>query len=201
MSLRSEAVDAVYASWEKDVMFKSTWMGVLACKNPCDAWRYQEIIFQNKPDLIIETGTFKGGGAWFLASMRKLAGLEHGRVITMDVIDYKMPEHPMITFIHASSHQPAVIRDIELMAKDKKVMVVLDSDHDASHVRKELAGYHSLVTPGQYMIVEDTWWKDGSGGPWDAVQEFLKDHPEFEIDKSHEVYKLTNNPNGYLRKK
>jgi cephalosporin hydroxylase len=198
MSLRSEEVDKVCASWDKDVMFRSTWLGVQAVKNPCDAWVYQEMIFSLKPDLIIETGSYMGGGALFLASILDLVG--KGQVISMDVRDHPKPDHPRIEWLTCNSVQSAVVNDIHIKAKKKNVLLILDSDHDDTHVIKELNAYQDLVQAGGYIIVEDTWWKPGSGGPWDAVQEFLKEHPEFEIDKSKEPYGFTNNPNGFLRR-
>lgn len=199
MSIRHPAVDEVCRNWDKDVMFKSTWLGEVAVKNPCDAWIYQEIIFKQRPDVIIETGSFKGGGGLFLASICQLIG--HGRVVSFDVREYNLkPTHPLITWVAASSTQKAVVDELKLSIRGKNVLVILDSNHDADHVAKELSIYHSLIPVGGYLIVEDTWWKPGSGGPWDAVQEFLKTHPEFEIDKSKEPYTFTNNPNGFLKR-
>lgn len=198
MSLRSPAVDEVCRSWDKEVLFKSTWLGTVAVKNPCDAWVYQEMIYEVRPDVIVETGSFKGGGALFLASIMDL--IDHGRIISFDVRDFAPPQHPRISWVLANSVQKAVVDEIKPTLRDKKVMVILDSNHDYDHVKKELETWSDLVPPGSYLIVEDTWWKPDDGGPWPAVKEFLRKHPEFEIDKSKEPYGMTNNPNGFLKR-
>ena len=86
-------------------------------------------------------------------------------------------------------------------------MVVLDSDHARDHVLKEMEIYGPLVTAGQYMIVEDgninghPAYPDFGPGPWEAIDEFLPRHPEFEADRSREYLLVTQNPRGYLLKK
>ena len=86
-------------------------------------------------------------------------------------------------------------------------MVVLDSDHSRDHVLRELRRFHSLVSPGQYLVVEDT---NVNGhpvlpqhgpGPMEALDIFLAENDDFEIDSSREKYLITFNPRGYLRKK
>ena len=80
-------------------------MGIPVLKCPLDLWIYQEIIFHVKPDLIIETGTYKGGTAHFFASMCELIG--NGEVITIDIEAYpNRPIHPRITYLHGSSTEP-----------------------------------------------------------------------------------------------
>jgi cephalosporin hydroxylase len=73
-------------------------------------------------------------------------------------------------------------------------------------VLRELNLYHQLVTPGSYLIVEDTHFngrpilpKHGPG-PWEAVDEFLVAHPEFQPDRSREKYGMSFNPRGYLKR-
>lgn len=197
-SIRNEHVDAICELWEKDTLWKSTWMGFPAIKNPVDAWIYQEIIFETKPDLIIETGSFKGGSALFFANMFDLLG--NGRVISIDTKGYDKPEHQRIKWLTGSSTQSDLVSHVRKEARDRKVMLILDSDHEAGHVLGELRSYADLVPKGGYIVVEDTWWKPGNGGPWDAVQEFLSDRTDFEIDKSRERYLMTNNPNGFLKR-
>ena len=83
-------------------------------------------------------------------------------------------------------------------------MVILDSDHTKQHVLDELAAYADLVSPGCYLVVEDTnvnghpVWPSFGPGPWEAVHEWLPDHPEFRVDKTRERHLLTMHPNGYL---
>ena len=199
MSLRNEHVDKVMELWEKDVIFKSTWLGAIAAKNPCDAWLYQEIIYKAKPDFIIETGSFKGGGALFLASLLDLCGID-GLVYSIDIVNYDKPKHPKIHWIKGNSVQADLVSTLYKKAHGRKVMVILDSDHSTAHVEMELDAYAELVSPGSYLIVEDTWWRPDGGGPYDAVKDFLKKHPEFSIDESMHRYMFTNNPYGFLKK-
>lgn len=199
MSLRNEHVDKVMELWEKDVLFNSTWMGAIAAKNPCDAWLYQEIIYKVRPDFILETGSFKGGGALFLASLLDLCNID-GVVYSVDITNYKKPEHPKIHWLTGNSVQADLVSMIHTKARGKKVLIILDSDHEANHVIQEMLAYEDIVSPGSYMIVEDTWWRPGVGGPHDAVQEFLKEHTDFKIDETMHRYLFTNNPNGFLQK-
>lgn len=200
MSLRNEHVDKVMELWEKDVIFNSTWNGTVAAKNPCDAWLYQEIICKVRPDFILETGSFKGGGALFLASLLDMCNID-GLVYSIDIKNYTKPEHPKIHWLTGNSVQADLVSLIRKKAAGKKCLVILDSDHDGSHVIKEMLEYADLVAPGSYLIVEDTWWKPGDGGPYDAVKEFMAQRDDFEIDESMHRYLFTNNPYGFLRKK
>ena len=85
-------------------------------------------------------------------------------------------------------------------------MVVLDSDHSKAHVRRELDRYREFVTVGSYLVVEDTnvnghpVMPEHGPGPFEAVQEFLPEHPEFQIDHAREKFLLTYFPGGYLKR-
>ena len=170
-----------------------------------DLWIYQEIIWQNKPDLLIETGTAFGGSALFFASVFDL--LKNGRVISIDLYSRNVPKHKRIEYLVGSSTDREIIKTIKRKIKNKeKVMVVLDSDHTKNHVLEELKLYSKLVSPGQYLIVEDTIinghpvYKDFGPGPYEAIKEFLKININFEIDKCREKFLISNNLNGFLKK-
>jgi cephalosporin hydroxylase len=87
------------------------------------------------------------------------------------------------------------------------VMAVLDSDHSYEHVLKELEAYGPLVTPGCYMIVEDTNVNghpvvpDHGSGPAEAVETFLNESAFFDVDRDRERLLMTFNPGGYLRRR
>jgi len=188
--------------------YAMTWHGCSLKKNPCDLWIYQEIIHRHRPELIIETGTDNGGSAYFLACMLDING-GAGRVITVDTRAMaKRPTHNRITYINNDSANPEIAESISKIAPAPRTMVILDSNHRKAHVLKELALYAPLVTPGQYLIVEDTnlnghpvtpGWGEG---PYEAVQEFMTGYGRgrFEIDAGCEKYMLTFNPNGYLKR-
>lgn len=182
------------------------WMGIPILKCPLDMWIYQEMIYTLRPDLIIETGTAGGGSALYYASLFDLLG--HGEVVTIDIEkNDKRPQHKRIQYIHGSSTAPEIVEKVRDLAKSKtNIMVILDSDHSMKHVLEELRLYHSFVTKGNYLIVEDSnvyghpVFLEHGPGPMEALKEFLKTQKGFEIDRTKEKFYMTFNPSGYLRK-
>lgn len=234
-------LQALSRTWIKDsgpygYTYNFSWLGTPIVQLPQDIVAMQELIWQVKPDLIIETGIAHGGSLVMSASM--LALLDHcdalangqlldparpkRRVLGLD-IDIRahnraaIEAHPMasrIDMIQGSSISTSVIAAVRERAKGiKSVLVCLDSDHTHDHVLAELNAYAPLVTPGSYCVVFDTLIEDrlaGSfpGRAWDkgnnpktAVWEYLKTHPEFEIDKDIPTKLLiTVAPDGYLKR-
>ena len=191
--------ESYYAS---KVWADTFWLGVNAFKTPTDLWVYQEMIHELRPDLVIETGTYWGGSALFFAHVLEMVGC--GQVVTIDVEERKRPSHPRLSFLLGSSVAPEILDAVGDMARGKKVMVVLDSDHSKEHVMAELRAYSPLVTPGSYLVVEDTNTKDESGtGPVHAVLDFLgtPEGAAFEIDRTREKHGLTFCPCGFLKRK
>ena len=198
----ARAHDVLYLS---DSWTEATWLGAQALKNPLDLWVYQEIVAETRPELIVETGTYRGGSAFFLASVCDLLG--EGEVVSIDVeqvrADY--PDHRRIRYLGGrSSTEPDVVAEIRARAEGKRVLVILDSDHSRAHVEAELAVYASLVPVGGYLIVEDSnigqIRKDLMPGPLEAIETFLAGTDDFEIDRSREKFLITFNPSGYLRR-
>lgn len=190
--------------YSKPISKGTTWLGFRIKKYPTDCWIYQEIIFQSKPDVIIECGTKFGGSALYFATILDAVG--GGRVLTIDIQKKPdLPAHPRVTYITGSSIEKSTFEKVKSLIKNiDKVMVVLDSDHHKDHVLKEMELYGSLVKKGFYLIVEDTnqtilaQVKGYGPGPDKAVKEFLKTHKEFIIDKKREKFLITTNPDGYL---
>lgn len=182
------------------------WQGIQIIKCPLDLWIYQEIIFELKPDIIIECGTASGGSALYLASMCDL--VNNGKVITIDIEPQKgRPENKRITYLLGSSTSKEIVEKVKsLVRNNNKIMVILDSDHRKQHVLNELRIYSKLVTKGSYLIVEDTNINghpvspDFGPGPMEAVDEFLKENKDFIADRTREKLYLTFNPSGYLKK-
>lgn len=185
----------------------NAFLGVGLTKCPLDLWVYQEIIHEIQPDVIVECGTQRGGTALFLASICGL--IQRGRLITIDIEPIpNRPTHPRVRYLTGSSTAPEVVEVVKRsIAPHETVMVILDSDHHQAHVLQELRIYSDVVTPGSYLIVEDT---DLNGhpvrpefgpGPWEAVREFLEERDDFVIDRRREKFYLTLNPNGYLQKR
>jgi cephalosporin hydroxylase len=179
-------------------------MGILAQKCPLDLWVYQEILWEIRPDLILECGTAQGGSAIFLASICDL--LNRGKIISIDTEDRKgRPPHKRIEYWLGSSIQEEIMARVKAEAANKeKVMIILDSDHHKEHVLKELRIYSPLVTRGSYLIVEDTninghpVLPEFGPGPMEAVAEFLEGNPGFVIDEGKEKFFMTFNPRGFL---
>jgi cephalosporin hydroxylase len=182
------------------------WLGTQIDKNPLDLFIFQEIIYEIKPDIIIEAGTFKGGSALYMANL--MDNMHHGKVISIDIERQPdLPVHPRIQYLLGSSTAPEIVDKVKSqIGPQDKVMVVLDSDHRKPHVLKELLIYSKVVTKGSYLILEDTninghpVWPDFGPGPAEALREYMKDHSDLESDKSREKFFVTFNPNGYLRK-
>lgn len=200
--------------------YNFSWMGRPIIQYPQDIMAMQEIIWNVKPDLIIETGIAHGGSLIFYASMLELLGGE-GIVlgIDIDIREHNRQEiekHPMfkrITMIEGSSVDKGVVEKIRKYAQGKKrVLVCLDSLHTHDHVLRELEAYSPLVTTGSYCVVFDTIVEDlpdeySADRPWGkgnnpktAVWKFLEGNDRFVIDKEIENKLLiTGCPEGYLK--
>lgn len=198
----ARAHDVLYGS---NAWTDATWLGAQALKNPLDLWVYQEIMVETRPDLVVETGTYRGGSAFFLASICDLVGA--GEVVSIDIEPVRddYPAHPRITYLGGrSSTDPDVVAEVRARAEGKRALIVLDSDHSQAHVEAELAAYGPLVPLGGYVIVEDSnigrIRKDLLPGPLEAVEAFLARTDAFEIDRAREKFLITFNPSGYLRR-
>jgi cephalosporin hydroxylase len=190
---------------------QSKWLGIEALQNPNDVWITQEIIVEVAPDLIIETGTRLGGSAVLWAMIQREVNPE-GRVVTIDINPVEGPVTHLalwqerVEFRHASSVDPDLVAELSKRARGKKVLVILDSDHREDHVYKELHAYGPMVSPGSYLIVQDTnvnghpVLPDYGAGPMEALDRFLAEKSEFEVDSSRERFLFTMHPRGYLRR-
>ncbi len=218
---RKMSLEWILKSNEYKYGFDFTWMGRPVIQFPNDMFIIQELIWQVKPDLIIETGIAHGGSIIFSASMLELVGGD-GKVVGIDVDIRKhnrveIEEHPMmkrIVMLEGSSTDEKIVNQVYEIAKDKKsIMVILDSNHSHKHVLAEMNAYGKLVNVGSYMVVFDTCielFPKGyvSDRPWDvgnnpmtASEEFLETNDTFirdELINSKAI--ITAAPNGYLRK-
>jgi cephalosporin hydroxylase len=194
--------------YSRNATWKDTyWFGAPVLKCPLDLWVYQEILSTLKPAVIIECGTNRGGSAYYMGTVCDLIG--HGTIVTIDIMDIKAghPTHPRATYLIGSSTSEAIVRQVREFVGDRTpVMVVLDSDHTRDHVLKEMELYGPLVTPGSYIIVEDSNINGhpvnpASGpGPMEAIDAFLARNDAFAVDASREKYFLSFNPRGYLKR-
>jgi cephalosporin hydroxylase len=177
------------------------WFGVDIVKYPGDIIIYQEILYKNKPDFILETGTYRGGSSLFFAHMFDLIG--KGHVITVDIHDHNPPKHPRITHLIGRATGEDTLATMREMVGNGTCMVVLDSNHHRSHVKRELVRYHNFVTKGQYMVVEDTCWTEigRKDGPDEAVRWFMNHNSKFVVDPLENRYVFSLCPGGWLRRR
>ena len=200
--------------------YNFSWMGRPIIQYPQDMIAMQEIIWNVKPDLIIETGIAHGGSLIFYASLLELIGKGEVLGIDIDIREHNRREiesHPMIKrikMLQGSSIDVSLVAEVKKYAEGKStVLVCLDSNHTHSHVLDELKFYSPFVSPGSYLVVFDTIvedlpdnylpgrsWSRGDN-PKTAVHEFLKSHPEFIIDTDIDNKLLISvAPQGYLKK-
>jgi cephalosporin hydroxylase len=209
------------AFMEKSVEYRYsynfTWLGIPIIQYPQDIVALQSIIWEYKPELIIETGVAHGGSAVFFASMLELIGAGTVLAIDIDIRAHNrsaIQSHRLakrIELLDGSSTDPAVVTAARARATAKRVLVVLDSNHTADHVAAELEAYSPLVKSGGYLVVFDTVietlpdnfpdrpWSRGNN-PMTAVRSFLATNDRFVVAEDIlATLLLTVAPSGYLR--
>jgi cephalosporin hydroxylase len=234
--LRETAAAFMLSSSLPKYSYNFSWQGRPIIQYPQDMVAMQELIWQIKPDLIIETGIAHGGSlilsASLMAQLDLCDAIEAGEMldpknskrkvlgIDIDIRAHNraaIEAHPMssrIQMIQGSSTAPDIIAQVEAIATNySRILVCLDSNHIHEHVLAELQAYAHLTSIGSYCVVFDTYIEDvpadrfpdrpwGPGNnPKTAVWEYLKTHPQFEIDKSiqHKLL-ITVAPDGYLKR-
>ena len=225
-SLKDASKDWMNKANAKKYSYHFEWMGRPIIQYPQDIMAMQELIWQVQPDLIIETGIAHGGSLIFFASMLELnaacGGPNDAEVLGVD-IDIRahnreaIEAHPMfrrISMIQGSSIAPEIIAQVQARAVDKKrILISLDSNHTHDHVLAELQAYAPLTSVGSYCVVFDTviedmpaeMFPDRPWGPGDnpktALRSYLKEHPEFEIDRQiNNKLLISVAPDGYLKR-
>lgn len=189
------------------ILHRTTYFGVPALKNPMDFWVYQEIIFARKPNVTIEIGNRFGGSTLALAHLYDLIG--DGNVIAIDIThDHIYPQvhdHPRITMLEGDAC--SLVDDVQkLISIDDRVMIIEDSSHTYENTLNVLNAYCGFIKSGDYFIVEDSICYHGLDvgprpGPYEAVERFIDQNSEFEIDREKESFVVTWNPKGFLRRK
>lgn len=194
--------------YARDITWKNTsWFGAPVLKCPLDLWVYQEILFEVQPATIIECGTNRGGSAFFMGGVCDLIG--KGKIVTIDIMDVTQghPRHPRATYLIGSSTSDEIVQQVRDLTDDEgPVMVVLDSDHTRDHVLNEMRIYGPMVTPGSYIIVEDSNINGhpvnpaAGPGPMEAINAFLRENDGYATDPTREKYFLSFNPRGYIQR-
>ena len=218
-ALRDLTRDWFVRACRHEYSYHFRWLGRPIIQFPQDIVAMQEIVWEVKPDRIVETGVARGGSLILYASLLELIGGD-GRVIGVD-LDIRphnrieIERHPLarrIDLIQGSSVDPEVAGRVRTMAAGRRTLVVLDSHHTHDHVLRELQLYAPLVPSGSYLVVFDTVieempedsfpdrpWGRGDN-PRTAVEAFLKTTDRFVVDEEIEQKLLiTVAPGGYLR--
>jgi cephalosporin hydroxylase len=191
---------------QERIVKKTTYFGVRTLKGPIDYWVYQEIIYEQKPDFIIEIGNRFGGSTLALAHLCDL--MRQGQVIGLDIthedIHLKVIEHPRITLFEGDACL-SFEKVRELVPLGANVLVIEDSAHTFENTLNVLNTFSPLVLKGGYFIVEDGICHHGLGvgpnpGPYEAIEAFINQNSHFEIDREREAFFITWNPKGYLRR-
>lgn len=215
----------VRVGWNQKYQYSFSWMGRPVIQLPEDMIRMQEVIFQLKPDVIIETGIAHGGSLIFYSSLCKAMG--KGRVIGIDIEirphnRAAIEAHPLsdrITLIEGSSTAPEIVAQAKALVKPgQTVLVILDSNHTYAHVHDELEAYADIVSPDSYIVATDGIMYDltdvprGEPGwttdnPTFAARDFAAKHPEFVIEQpawpfneSSLEHNITHWPGAWLKR-
>jgi cephalosporin hydroxylase len=191
---------------QERIMRGTTYWGVPALKNPNDFWVYQEIFYEMQPDVIIEIGNYDGGSTLALGHLCDLLG--KGRILALDLSHSHVAEtaraHPRITWLEgdACDLYPQVK---EILSPNDRVLVIEDSAHTYENTLRVLRTYSGLIRPGDYFIVEDSNCHHGLSigpfpGPYEAIEEFLRENGDFISDREKEGFLITWNPKGFLKR-
>jgi len=223
--LKKLSIDWMNAANNEKYSYHFEWLGLPIIQYPQDMVAMQEIIWNVKPDLIIETGIARGGSLIYYASLMELLETTNtsigGRIIGIDN-DIRthnrsaIESHPLfrrIDLIEGSSiNSSTKDRVSEQIGEAKNILVVLDSFHTHKHVLLEMEMYQSFVSDNSYLVVFDTIiefmredlfqdrpWGIGDN-PMTAVYKFLETNKDFKIDKGiHEKLQISVAPYGYLK--
>ena len=179
LSYQETSANWVELAMRNKYVYNFDWLGRPIIQFPQDMVEIQNLIYNVKPDLIIETGIAHGGSLILSASILALLDLEEavlqGKTIDPKVskrkvlgIDIDIRKHnrkkienhflsSKIEMVEASSTELSTVKYVQdLASKYKNVMVFLDSNHTFDHVTKELNAYANLVSKNSYCVVFDT---------------------------------------------
>jgi len=209
----------------------SSWLGVQSMQNPADAWSLQQLQWRIKPKVVVDIGTNVGGSAVLFADiMSHYLEPGQGVIVSCDPKHVSVNAEPQgaaakcpdctsgdksplwkwVDYHQAKSMDDAAIKAVEAAVKKHggPVLVSVDGDHDGPTVLEELRAYAKFVTPGSYMVVQDTkldrlWSFRQYKGPLWAIRQFLAEPAgaQWEVDRDRELFWYSQHAHGYLKKK
>ena len=211
--------------WNERYSYGFTWMGRQVLQSPEDMIRMQAVVWETRPTVIIETGVAHGGSLLYWASVldlmsrqdgesRCVIGVEKGLLrATREAIEGTRLSR-MIELVEGDSVAEKTLAQVhDLVHRDDKVMVFLDSNHSKDHVLAELDAYAPLVNVGSYIVAQDGLMSDlhdvprgrpewREDNPVSAVKEFASKRPDFELDEmaSMGAPVVTHHPMGWLKR-
>lgn len=194
----------------QDGTMRYEYRGEPMLKNPFDVALYPLVVWKTKPRTVIEIGSYKGVSAGWFADLMAQAG-EPGQVISIDIEPPARPERADVRFLKGDVRKLGDTLTPELQATlPRPWLVVEDSEHSLESTTAALDFFAPLMRSGEYLVIEDAaitdlgWAPWFGGGPGPAISQFLRAHPEFEVDADLcDRYgpNFTGNPNGYLRRR
>lgn len=209
-----EALHMTIEEWlyyhQNEIHFYQKYKGLRMLKNPFDLVMYEEILWANKPNVVIEIGNAYGGFTFWLADRLKSLDIPNRKIITIDLEEVgrnnlREVMAPEIVAVIGDCNDRVVVEKVrDFIAKDDRVMIIEDSAHTYDNTIRALENYRDFVTPGQYFVVED-----GicdlldlgiKPGPKAAVEDWIGNNPDYIIDRDCEKYIMTYNPKGYLKR-
>jgi len=218
-----QELEEIALQWSKvsranHLTYEIEWLRIPVIQTPEDLILIQELIVKIQPDVIVETGIAHGGSLIFYASLMEL--LNKGKVIGVDIEIREhnrkvIEQHPLfkrIEMIEGNSVAPETVHEVrKRILRGSKVLMCLDSNHSKNHVLQELEMYKEFVQPGSYIVVFDTntakMAELGSAdkqyvhnGPEEAIAEFLKTNPNYQIDTEYNKLYISYSQNGYLKR-
>lgn len=175
--------------------------GIQLIKMPTDLLLYHKVIWETRPDVIVEIGTKYGGSALYLQDQLDMLG-NGGKVVTVDIKSNVANPDPRIHYLIGSSLDETIRGQIYGLTKDKRTMVVIDGNHHRVHVKWELKHYAPIVAPGCYMVIEDCYGSTGQlYGPGQARDWFLSVNKGFEQTNLDREFLIGYCVGGWVRKK
>lgn len=191
---------------QERIVHHTTYFGVQTLKNPLDFWVYQELLYQQRPEVIVEIGNRFGGSTLALAHFCDLLGTGHiiGLDITHELIPDIVRQHPRVSLIEGDACQ-SFDQVATLIGERKNILVIEDSSHTYENTLNVLRTYHDLIPRDGYFIVEDSICHHGLEigplpGPYEAIETFVAENHKFVIDREREDFLITWNPKGFLKR-